>query len=75
MVAQVDPVLFLIFLGAPGAGKGTQASLLSQTLGIARISSGDLFRAHIKNSTDLGRQAKAYMDRGELVPTDIVLSP
>ena len=73
MVAQADSRLYLIFLGAPGAGKGTQTVLLSQTLGIPRISSGDLFRENIKNQTPLGRQAKAYIDRGELVPDEVTV--
>ena len=73
MVAQADPPLYLIFLGAPGAGKGTQTAMLSQALGIPRIASGDLFREHIKNQTPLGRQAKAYIDGGELVPDAVTV--
>lgn len=61
-------VLYLILLGGPGAGKGTQGQLLSTYLGIQRISSGDLFREHVRSRTELGLTAKAYMDRGELVP-------
>ncbi len=66
--------MYLILLGAPGAGKGTQAKMLSETLGIAHVSSGDLFRENIKNSTLLGLEAKGYMDRGELVPDATVIS-
>ena len=73
MVAGADSRLYLIFLGAPGAGKGTQTAMLSQALGIPRISSGDLFRENIKNQTPLGRQAKAYIDRGELVPDAVTV--
>lgn len=73
VVAQADHPLYLIFLGAPGAGKGTQTALLSQNLGILRISSGDLFRENIKNQTELGRAAKSYIDRGELVPDRVTV--
>lgn len=65
--------MYLILLGAPGAGKGTQAKLLSEELGIAHVSSGDLFRENIKNNTPLGQEAKGFMDRGELVPDAIVI--
>ncbi|MGX0118549.1 adenylate kinase [Corynebacterium otitidis] len=61
----------LVLLGPPGAGKGTQAAILSKELGVPHISSGDLFRANIGNDTELGREAKSYMDAGELVPTDV----
>lgn len=63
----------LILFGAPGAGKGTQSSLLIERLGMAQISTGDLFRAAIKNKTELGRKAQDFMDRGELVPDSIVI--
>jgi adenylate kinase len=62
-----------IFLGAPGAGKGTQADRLSDHLGIAHISTGDLLRAAVKEGTELGRKAKAFMDKGDLVPDDLIL--
>ncbi len=65
--------MYLILLGAPGAGKGTQAKLLSEALGIAHVSSGDLFRENIKKNTPLGQEAKGYMDRGELVPDATVI--
>ena len=73
MVVDFNQPLYLILLGAPGAGKGTQAGLLSASLGIPRISSGDLFREHIRRQTDLGRQAKTYLDRGELVPDSVTV--
>ncbi|MFN8471988.1 MAG: adenylate kinase [Anaerolineae bacterium] len=65
--------MFLILFGAPGAGKGTQTALLSQILGIAPVSSGDLFRENIRQQTELGRQAKYYIDRGELVPDEVTV--
>jgi adenylate kinase len=63
----------LIFLGAPGSGKGTQAQLLAQSFQIPHISTGDLLRQAVAEKTSLGQQAKAYMDRGELVPDQLVL--
>lgn len=74
MVANTEKPFYCILLGAPGAGKGTQAALLSQDLGLPRISSGDLFRENIRNATPLGCQAKAYLDRGELVPDAITVA-
>ena len=62
-----------IFLGAPGAGKGTQADLLAEHLGVAHIATGDLLRKAVKQGTDLGRKAKAFMDAGELVPDHLIL--
>ncbi|AWB81266.1 adenylate kinase [Corynebacterium yudongzhengii] len=61
----------LVLLGPPGAGKGTQAALLSEKLSIPHISTGDLFRANIGEGTPLGVEAKQYIDAGELVPTDV----
>ncbi|RAV32521.1 adenylate kinase [Corynebacterium heidelbergense] len=61
----------LVLLGPPGAGKGTQAALLSDTLKIPHISTGDLFRANISKGTDLGKQAQEYIDAGKLVPTEV----
>jgi adenylate kinase len=61
----------IIMLGAPGAGKGTQAKLISEKYGIPHISTGDIFRANIKNDTELGKKAKVYMDKGELVPDEL----
>jgi adenylate kinase len=65
---------YFVLLGPPGAGKGTQAQLISKNLGLPHISSGDIFREHLKGDTELGRLAKGYMDRGELVPDDVTIS-
>jgi len=65
--------LRLVFLGAPGAGKGTQAKRLVEKYGIPQISTGDLLRAAVAAGTALGKEAKSYMDRGELVPDSVVL--
>ena len=64
----------LILLGAPGAGKGTQAEMLTQQLGIPAISTGNMLREAIAKGTDLGKQVKQYMDEGSLVPDELVLS-
>jgi len=61
----------IIMLGAPGAGKGTQAKMLADKYGIPHISTGDIFRANIKNGTELGTKAKEYMDKGLLVPDEL----
>lgn len=63
----------IIMLGAPGAGKGTQAKKLAAKYGIPHISTGDIFRANIKNGTELGKNAKVYMDQGLLVPDELVV--
>ncbi len=63
----------VILLGAPGAGKGTQAKFLEERSGLVHISSGDLFRAALRQGTELGMLAKSYMDRGELVPDEVVI--
>lgn len=63
----------LIMLGAPGAGKGTQAAVLSEKLGIPAISTGNILRAAVKNGTPVGLQAKSYMDAGKLVPDDVII--
>lgn len=63
----------IIMLGAPGAGKGTQAKMLAGKYGIPHISTGDIFRANIKNGTELGAKAKEYMDKGLLVPDELVV--
>ena len=63
----------IIMLGAPGAGKGTQAKMLAEKYGIPHISTGDIFRANIKNGTELGSKAKEYMDKGLLVPDELVV--
>jgi len=65
--------MYLILLGAPGAGKGTQAHILTERIKIAHVSSGDLFRENIKNGTPIGVEAKGYIDRGELVPDETVI--
>ena len=62
----------LIMLGAPGAGKGTQAARVAAKLNIPHISTGDIFRANIKEGTELGKKAKSYMDAGGLVPDELV---
>ncbi|MEE0956171.1 MAG: adenylate kinase [Eubacterium sp.] len=61
----------IIMLGAPGAGKGTQAKKIAEKYGIPHISTGDIFRSNIKNGTELGRKAKEYMDKGLLVPDEL----
>ena len=63
----------IIMLGAPGAGKGTQAKKIAAKYGIPHISTGDIFRANIKNGTELGKEAKTYMDQGLLVPDELVV--
>lgn len=63
----------LILLGAPGAGKGTQAEILSKKLGIPTISTGNILREAIKNQTETGLKAKQYMDNGRLVPDDVII--
>ena len=68
-----DP-LYIALLGPPASGKGTQAARLREALGLPHVASGDLFRENLKNETELGTMAKAYMDRGELVPDDITIA-
>ena len=63
----------MVFLGAPGAGKGTQARLISESQGIPQISTGDILRAAVREGTPLGREAQGYMDRGELVPDSVMV--
>lgn len=63
----------LIFLGPPGAGKGTQAAVIAAKYGIAHISTGDMLRAEMREGTELGKAAKSLIDRGELVPDDVIL--
>ena len=65
---------FIVLLGPPGVGKGTQAKILSERTGLAHISSGDLFRENLKNQTELGKLAQTYMSRGELVPDDVTIA-
>jgi len=66
--------MYVVLLGPPGAGKGTQAQAISQKLNLAHVSSGDIFRENLKNETELGKLAKGFMDRGELVPDDVTIS-
>ena len=63
----------MLLIGAPGSGKGTQATLISERFGIAHISSGDLLRTHVEDNTTIGRAAKEYLARGDLVPDSIVM--
>lgn len=66
--------LRLLIIGPPGAGKGTQASLLAEAYGIPTISTGDIFRSNVTNETELGKQAKSYMDKGDVVPDSLTNS-
>jgi adenylate kinase len=65
---------FIVLLGPPASGKGTQAAQLRDALGLPHVASGDLFRENLKNETKLGLKAKAFMDRGELVPDDVTIA-
>ncbi|MCA9970770.1 MAG: adenylate kinase [Anaerolineales bacterium] len=65
---------YIVMMGAPGAGKGTQAKLLEKSLGLPQVATGDLFRHNLKHQTELGKLAKSYMDRGELVPDDVTIA-
>jgi len=65
---------FIVMLGPPGVGKGTQAKILSEKTGLAHISSGDLFRENLKSQTELGKLAETYMTKGELVPDDVTVA-
>ncbi len=65
--------MYIVLLGPPGAGKGTQAEVISEKFGLIHVSSGDLFRENIKNETDLGKLAQGYINRGELVPDDVTI--
>jgi adenylate kinase len=64
---------YLVLLGVPGAGKGTQARLLEEELALPQVSTGDIFRYNLKNETELGRLAQSYMDRGDLVPDEVTI--
>lgn len=64
----------MILLGPPGAGKGTQSNIISERFSAPQISTGDILRQHVKDGTELGSEAKSYMDKGELVPDDLVVS-
>jgi adenylate kinase len=65
---------YVVLLGPPGAGKGTQAQLVSKKLGLPHVSSGDIFRENLKAETELGKLARGFMDRGELVPDDVTIA-
>jgi adenylate kinase len=65
---------YIVMLGPPGVGKGTQAKILADKTGLAHVSSGDLFRDNIKNKTELGQLAQSYMNKGELVPDDVTIA-
>ena len=62
-----------VLVGPPGAGKGTQAQFIASQLAIPKISTGDIFRSNVSTGTELGRRAKAYMDRGDLVPDEVTI--
>lgn len=66
--------MYLVLMGAPGAGKGTQAKKLENELGLPHVSTGDLFRYNLKNETELGKSAQTYINKGELVPDDITIA-
>ena len=66
--------LYIVLLGPPGAGKGTQARRLSERLGLAHVSTGDLFRKHLREQTRLGQLAQSYMNKGELVPDSVTIA-
>ena len=65
---------YIVLLGAPGAGKGTQAAIISKDLGLPHISSGDIFRENVKKHTDLGKIAEEYLNRGDLVPDNVTIA-
>ena len=65
---------YIVLLGPPGAGKGTQAEIVSEKLGLVHVSSGDIFRENLKQQTELGKLAQGYMNRGELVPDDVTIA-
>lgn len=73
ILRKVLRIMKIVMLGAPGAGKGTQAKMISEKYGIPHISTGDILRANIKDNTELGKKAKEYMDKGLLVPDDLVV--
>ena len=73
MTIEMRLIMKIIMLGAPGAGKGTQAKMIAEKYSIPHISTGDIFRANIKNGTELGMEAKKYMDQGLLVPDELTV--
>jgi len=68
-----EPTMYVILLGPPGAGKGTQAVQTAERTGLLHLSTGDMFRENLRNGTELGNLAKTYMDKGELVPDDVTI--
>ena len=66
--------IYIVLLGPPGVGKGTQAQIMAESTDLVHLSSGDLFRENIKNQTELGKLAKSYIDKGELVPDDVTIA-
>lgn len=68
-----DDSLVVLFMGPPGAGKGTQAGLLAERRGLRKLSTGDMLRDHVRRGTDLGRRAKSIMDSGQLVPDEVIV--
>ena len=73
LLAEMEKIMKIIMLGAPGAGKGTQAKMIAEKYSIPHVSTGDIFRANIKNGTELGMEAKKYMDQGLLVPDELTV--
>jgi adenylate kinase len=71
---KFSAMLNIILFGPPGAGKGTQADFLQKQYGLVHLSTGDIFRYHIKNNTELGAKAKAFMDQGQLVPDELTIA-
>ncbi len=66
--------MYIVLLGPPGAGKGTQAERISKETGLLHVSTGEMFREHVRNGTELGTLAKSYMDKGDLVPDEVTIS-
>lgn len=71
--SRITTMINLVLFGKPGAGKGTQAAFIKEHFGLFHISTGDLFRHHIKNGTPLGKMAQSYMDKGDLVPDQVTI--
>ena len=69
-----EKATYIVMLGPPGAGKGTQAKIIAGELGLVHVSTGDLFRENLSNETELGRLAASFMNKGELVPDDVTIA-